>query len=121
MTLAIPGPDELANARRDEEIVRQTVQQVMKDFAMFGIELHFPNHLHYAYDDLFAQVREWIKTLDANDPGKLQSILYQIDLSEKNLKLALRANTPETRDIILTELILDRELKKVLYRHFFKP
>lgn len=121
MTLAIPGPDDLANARRDEEIVRQTIQQVMKDFAMFGIELHFPEHLQCAYDDLFDQVREQVKILDTNDPGKLQSLLYQIDLSEKNLKLLLRADNPETREIILTELILDRELKKVLYRHFFKP
>lgn len=121
MSLPVPTAADLARARTDETIVRQTIGQVQKDFGMFGIEIQLPEDITNAYDNLLYQVKRRVDELMRADSGRLQSLLYQVDISEKNMRLANSANTAETQITILAELILDRELKKVLYRHFFKP
>ena len=76
-----------------------------------------------------------VKQLLANDKSKLQSILYRIDLSEKNIKKALKltlannnqtpisnsnTNNFENQQQLISHEIIVRELKKVLTRNYFK-
>ena len=110
---------QLASSKNDEEIVRQTSLQIIKDFAQFGMDIEFPDNIHIAYDTLFKQVNQYISDLITTDYSKLQNLLYRIDLSNSNLKLALSASSDSTKSVIITELILDRELRKVLLRIFF--
>jgi len=102
------------------EVIRQTVAQVEKDFAMFGLEVEFTGSTDLAYSELFAQLSEHIGRLLQTDYGKLSALLYQVDLSERNILEAVATHPEWSHEDIITELIIHRELKKVLLRNYFK-
>lgn len=111
---------ELKRRRNDEKIVRETTAQVIKDFAMFGMTVTFPENIHQTYDELFDQLNLHVKVLlDANDK-MLMSLLYQIDVSERSVHIRTRENPGNPLSHTLTDLILERELKKVITRNYFK-
>ncbi|MFC2096482.1 hypothetical protein ACFLQ3_02145 [Bacteroidota bacterium] len=107
-------------SKNEEKFVLLTAEQVRKDFAMFGMEVQFSGNVNFAYNELFDQLKVYIEDLLSTDSEKLMSLLYQIDLSEKELS----KNDPniqfETIPEIVTHKILERELKKVLIRTYFK-
>ena len=102
------------------EIIRQTVAQVVKDFAMFGMEIIFSGNTEFAYQEMFIQLSNQVQHLLEYDSGKLSALLYQIDINEAHI-LESVAQHPEHSNVdIITELIIHRELKKVLFRNFYK-
>ncbi|PLX12261.1 MAG: hypothetical protein C0597_13645 [Marinilabiliales bacterium] len=111
---------QLERSKKEEKFVLLTAEQVRKDFAMFGMEVNFSGDVNFAYEELFEQLKIYIENLLSTDSEKLMSLLYQIDLSEKDLS----KNDPnfqfETVSEIVTHKILERELKKVLIRSYFK-
>jgi hypothetical protein len=120
MTNLIPSASEIARLRNDEKIVEQTARQVIKDFALFGMEVSFPENIHWAYDELFEQLKIHVHNLLETNNKLLLSLLYQIDVSER----LIREKSTEKPECILsetiTDLILERELKKVITRNYFK-
>ena len=70
--------------------------------------------------ELFDQLKVYIEDLLSTDSEKLMSLLYQIDLSEKELSKNVPNLQFETVPEIVTHKILERELKKVLIRTYFK-
>lgn len=110
---------DIEKAKANFNTVRQAANQVIKDFASFGIDIQFPENLQLAYEELFEQVNEYIHDLLINNPEKLMSLLYRIDLSESSMKTAQKALNKETTSIIISELILHREMQKVLIRNYF--
>lgn len=111
---------QIEQSKKEEKFVLLTAEQVRKDFAMFGMEVKFSGDVNFAYEELFSQLQVYIEDLLSTDSEKLMSLLYQIDLSEKDLV----KNDPnvqfETVPEIVTHKILERELKKVLIRTYFK-
>ena len=111
---------EIERSKKEEKFVLLTAEQVRKDFAMFGMEVNFSGDINFAYEELFDQLKVYIEELLSTDSERLMSLLYQIDLSEKELS----KNDPnlqfETVPEIITHKILERELKKVLIRTYFK-
>lgn len=111
---------QLERSKKEEKFVLLTAEQVRKDFAMFGMNVQFSGNVRFAYEELFEQLKVYIDKLLHDDYEKLMSLLYQIDLSEKELV----RNDPnvqfETIPEIVTHKILERELKKVLLRTYFK-
>lgn len=111
---------QIERSKKEEKFVLLTAEQVRKDFAMFGMDVEFSGNVNFAYKELFDQLKVYIDKLLHNDSEKLMSLLYQIDLSEKDLS----KNDPnmqfETIPEIVTHKILERELKKVLVRTYFK-
>ncbi len=111
---------EIERSKKEEKFVLLTAEQVRKDFAMFGMEVNFSGDVNFAYEELFDQLKVYIEELLSTDSERLMSLLYQIDLSEKELS----KNDPnlqfETVPEIITHKILERELKKVLIRTYFK-
>jgi hypothetical protein len=109
---------EVEKSRLNEQIVKETALQVIKDFAMFGMEIRFPENINLAYDELYEQLTSQIEELMKRDPEKLSSLLYQIDLDEQKVK------NPEIEIFHehewMSQLILEREFLKVLTRHYFK-
>lgn len=102
------------------EIIRQTVAQVVKDFAMFGMEINFSGNTEFAYQEMFIQLSNQVQQLLEYDSGKLSALLYQIDINEAHI-LESVAQHPEHNNVdVITELIIHRELKKVLFRNFYK-
>lgn len=102
------------------EIIRQTVQQIQKDFGMFGMDIHFTGNTEMAYNEMFVQLLDHISNLMNLNYQKLSSLLYQIDLSENKIIEAEIKHPQWTRNEIITELVIHRELKKVLIRNYFK-
>lgn len=102
------------------EIIRQTVAQVVKDFAMFGMEIIFSGNTEFAYQEMFIQLSNQVQHLLEYDSGKLSALLYQIDINEAHILESLAQHPEHSNVDIITELIIHRELKKVLFRNFYK-
>lgn len=111
---------ELKKYYNNESIIRDTALQVIKDFALFGIQIDFPNEIKYAYQELYVQLNDQINSLLVSNNMKIMSLLYQIDIPEKIIQQRSIEKPDEPLTDIVTELILERELKKVLTRHYFK-
>jgi hypothetical protein len=113
----IPKRD-IEKAKNNEKIIRETAAQVIKDFATFGMEVNFPENLLHAYDELYDQLTVHIGKLLHNESEKLSSLLYHIDLDERNFTTDSGGFVHEHE--WLSDLILQREFLKVLTRHYFK-
>lgn len=110
---------ELAKYHNKAEIIEKTAMQVIKDFALFGLQIDFPENLSYAYKELYDQLKVQIEELLTLNSAKLLSLLYQIDIPEKKIREEADHIGGESLPEIITELILERELKKVLTRIYF--
>ena len=103
----------------DELIVRMTAEQVIKDFGQFGMDILLPSNLHMAYNELFDQLAPNIHRLMDEDQTRFYSLLYRIDVNESAIhKGSLEMTNLPVYDVV-THLILERELKKVLTRMYF--
>ncbi|WP_317163323.1 hypothetical protein [Labilibaculum euxinus] len=106
--------------RNREEVIRQVAAQIEKDFDQFGLEVKFSGEIHNAYEELFSQLNEHLTYLLDRDYHRLILLLYQIDVSEKQI-IKTELDFPDVpKSELLTELIILRELKKVLIRNYFK-
>ena len=106
--------------RNRAEIIRQVAAQIEKDFAQFGLEVQFSGEINYAYDELFSQLKEHLIWLLDRDYHRLVLLLYQIDLSEKQIMRAEATYPDIPKSDLLAELVILRELKKVLIRNYYK-
>ncbi len=103
-----------------EEIVRQTAEQIMKDFGMFGVEITFSGNSENAYRELFTQLSDQITLLFERNYDLLLSVLYQVDISDRDIRKT-RLELPDYTDIeVIAHQVIVRDLKKVLLRRYFK-
>lgn len=100
-----------------QEMYRAVIEQIIKDFHPFSSQIEIPNIL--SSDFLREQISELIHQVLRNHPTQLHSILYRIDLSEKNLKSVPIELTESERHLVLVEQILRREAQKVWIRKKF--
>lgn len=92
----------------------------MKDFGMFGIKITFSGDTLNAYFELHNQLVCQIDSLLDRDYSRLLAVLYQVDISEKDIAKSAE-ELPEYNQIeIIAHQIIVRDLKKVLTRHYFK-
>jgi hypothetical protein len=105
-------------AKKDKGILKATANQVIKDFAMLGMEVHFPLEVENTYPELFTQLSQHLEGLLESDHDKLMNLLYQIDVSDKLIKT--RYSQHDSAPDILADKILQRELLKVLTRLYFR-
>ncbi len=110
----------IAKLLNKETIIHETIAQIQKDFGMYSIEINFDGNTETAYEQLINQLSVEITKLLNNDKSKLQSILYRIDLSERNIQLAKNASQNKEINQVISHEIIVRELKKVLTRNYFK-
>jgi hypothetical protein len=102
------------------ELIKDTANQIIKDFDMFGLEIKFSGSTYNAYEELFDQIQPHIHKLLSDNPKKFMSVLYRIDLSDIQVKKAVEANSSESVSEIITDLIIKRELQKVVIRNHYK-
>jgi hypothetical protein len=91
----------------------QALQEISKELE---IGLHVS-------DNSFAKqmVIQRINELIVNDFQKLVSILYRVDVSETKLKVLLKENATTDVAVIITELLIERQLQKIRSRRENKP
>lgn len=102
------------------EIVQQTAEQIMKDFGMFGVEITFSGNTSNAYNELHEQLTDQITVLVERNYDLLLSVLYQVDITDREIYKA-HQELPDYTDIeIIAHQVIVRDLKKVLLRRYFK-
>ncbi len=102
------------------EIIRQTAEQVMLDFERFGMDVSFSGHTGMAYQELFTQLCTHLEQLLIQNTEKLMALLYQIDIRQDVIVQAARSHPDWTHTEVLSELVIYRELKKVVIRNYIK-
>ncbi|MCW3804043.1 hypothetical protein [Plebeiibacterium marinum] len=111
---------DLQKASRKNELIVETGFQIQKDFAEFGLEIQFSGKATVFYDELFGQMKHHVENLMTESMERFMHFLYRIDISQKDINHYQH----EMKDVefgeILTELIIHRELKKVITRDFFR-
>lgn len=105
---------------QDQALIRETAEQVQKDFGLFDIHIHFSGTYDSPYDELAAELLPHIQEMLEKDMGGLYALLYQIDIPEKWWK-KIREEMPASRMAhTITDAILQRELLKVITRNHFR-
>ncbi len=102
------------------DLIKDTANQIIKDFDMFGMDIKFSGNAYNAYEELFEQIEPHINKLISNNQSKFMGILYRIDLSDIQIKKAIEENASESFSEIITDLIIKRELQKVVIRNHYK-
>lgn len=103
-----------------EEIVHETAAQIMKDFGMFGVEISFSGNVENAYSELHKQLIHQITVLIDRNYDLLLSVLYQVDITEREIARAERDLPHYNHVEIIAHQVIVRDLKKVLLRRYFK-
>lgn len=103
-----------------EEIIRDTALQVQKDFGTYGYEIKMPRQIQWIYKELFDQLVPTFNDLLVNHNRQLLAMLYTIDVSEIQIRREASLNPTVPLAEIMTEMVLERELKKVITRHYFR-
>lgn len=120
MKLPALTKDDIVKASRKDALIVETAQQVIKDFAEFGMEVTFSGVPGKFYDDLYGQMRHHIQQLIEESTSRFQALLYRIDVSQREIDLYHRQMPAANYLDVLTELIIHREIKKVMVRDFFR-
>ncbi len=106
---------EIEKYRYDLAFLREMADQALKDFERFGYTLLFNTDLPVSFENyrfqLAGQLKQWCKF----DFDRIPALLYHIDLPEHLLPPGYGCKEPER----LAELILQRELIKVVLRKHF--
>jgi hypothetical protein len=102
------------------DLIKDTANQIIKDFDMFGLEIKFSGNVYNAYEELFEQIEPHINQLISSNQQKFMEILYRIDLNDEQIKKAMNENLSESFSTIVSDLIIKRELQKVVIREHYK-
>lgn len=102
------------------DIIQQTIHQIIKDFSMFGMDVYFTGNVAMAYEEVYRQLSGFVETLIIHDFHKLLALLYQIDLNDEAIIKAEEEHPDIMRHELIAGLIVYRELRKVVYRNYYK-
>lgn len=111
---------EIATFFNKELIVEDLINQIKKDLGMYGIDFLLPENSIISYSELLKSLVRNIEPLFKEDKNRLFSILYRVDISEKDLEFAGKELPDYNQIEIVAHQIIKRELKKVLIRKYYK-
>ncbi|HXB39102.1 MAG TPA: hypothetical protein VNZ49_01090 [Bacteroidia bacterium] len=103
----------------DLQILQETADQIKKDFSFFSLEITFSGNKEEAYSELYNQIYPHIKNLMDSDYEKFLSLLYRIDLNEKQIYPVQSADKSEEPAKTISGLIIKRCLQKVILRKLY--
>ena len=72
-----------------------------------------------SFEEMREQLRSAISVLIAGDFQQLIYVLYRVDVNERKLKYLLQENVGEDAAVIITDLIIERQLEKIKSRREF--
>ena len=100
------------------KVIQAVVQQLEKDL---NLEKSFElsGNPDQAYHELELQVQPLVDQWLRKDYHGLMHTLYRIDVSEKKLQKGRQEFTSFTETELITHLILERELQKVVIRMWY--
>ena len=99
------------------QFLRETTSQLEKDFLIIGVNFDISKPVKN-YSQLFSFTAGFVNTLNNQDPKRIINLLYRIDLPEEKVKAEMQ-NTQLTFSELLAELIVKRELQKVIVKNYY--
>lgn len=108
---------QIEKAKDNEKIILLTQKQIVKDFMLHGVSIQInEKEENLSYEYLFNAILIEARYLMQNNYMKFISILYQIDISPKDISdFSLKEKElPEEEKI--SHLIIARAMKKVILR-----
>jgi archaellin len=105
--------------RSDLAIIRETVLQINRDINMDSMEVILSGNEQTAFVELKKQLIPIIEKLQKGDRSFFNSLLYRIDINEKDYRKMIENDSDVDFSAKLAELIIRREFQKVLTRRFF--
>jgi len=100
----------------NQKVIDQLLRQLEKDLALDFDSLHCQfdkENLYQKLHDLISPIVE--KNLQLNY-GNFINTLYRIDVSEQKINLLLQNKSTSDYTNVITELILQKEMKKIITR-----
>ena len=94
-----------------KEILRNLILQIRKDFDSAGIPIKLLLNKRYSFFEMAQIVSDAFMQSGAT---AMFNLLYRVDVSEKQLKEGMP--TPGIDPILVAELVIKRELQKVVLR-----
>ena len=105
----------LEKCRHDLAFLKAMADQTVKDFDRFNYTVVFNDNLPIQFNTYLFQLTEQLKEWCKHDGARIPGLLYHIDLPEHLLPVRYGC-----RDVgRLSELILQRELIKVVMRKLY--
>lgn len=93
--------------------------QLNRDFELCGFLEYAPqiksNDLNHIYDEVLKSIFQ----LEKKDSGGLMNLLYRIDLTELQIKQAIKKEPEKAMQHIMAELIIKRILQKVILKQMY--
>ena len=108
---------DLERFRTDLKVLRETAEQVQKDFASCGMDLGLGDNEVLPYEVLLTRVLQQVERSLQGGAGGFHQLLYRIDIPEKNYVRLQRTSSDFITD--LSKLILEREFMKVVSRRLY--
>jgi endonuclease III len=114
--MSLPEKIDLSLYSDKREFLIKTAQQLEKDFESEGFKFEL-SEKDVTYNSLYEIIYPHIEKLLNTQPYKLQQLIYRIDLPEKAYNDTVQKSTEPASE--LTQLIIQRELLKVVIRHHY--
>ena len=110
--------EELRKSRKIREVIEATIHQINKDFEYAGFEV--PVKEFYEYLILKNKLAEAIAGLLITNRHRFISMLYRIDIPDHIIMYALDPVQKETPENRFADIIIEREIIKVLIKRHYK-
>jgi hypothetical protein len=94
--------------------------QLIKDVEYCGLNADFVITLTADYEIIFTSAARFVKKIMGGSENKLSELLYRIDISEAQIAKLMKDKRELEFSDIIAELIIKRELQKVVLKKMFK-
>jgi hypothetical protein len=95
-------------------------EQLKKDFEGAGLNGDFALGLEPDYEMIVNAVSSEIEKVNRSAASKLTGLLYRIDISELQVRKLSMAKPEHNDQEILAELIIKRELQKIIIKEHYR-
>jgi len=102
---------------QSNQFLNETTTQLEKDFLTVGVNFDIDKPVK-DYKQLFSFTTNLVNALNEQDSKRIINLLYRIDLSEEKVQAEMQ-NTQHTFSELLAELIVKRELQKVIIKNYY--
>ncbi len=109
--------EELQRSRNNKEIIIATIDQINKDFEAAGFVAPIMEYSEYI--NLKKILAEKINVLLNNNHHRFISMLYRIDIPDHIIMYALDPANAEPSEERLADIIIERELIKILTKRYY--
>ncbi len=111
-------PEAIEHYLKMPDLLRDLLLQLTKDFQTAQIPLQLNPEENYSFEGLRDGL-EWVLENHLKQAGSLKNLLNRVDLTEKQIRKVI-PGTPSSNLKSLSELIIKRELQKVVIRYWYR-